>query len=120
MVKNQDLSKIKLHIVLADSAWRSCTKNKQRIQIFKETGDSWYIYQNELDKGYFQNDMAHRGFKELTRKPILIIYCMIKHLILLELRNMMDINLDSLLQWFIHFLIKKCSGVKIRIFQTKN
>ena len=26
------------------------TKNKERIQKFKETGDSRYIYQNELDK----------------------------------------------------------------------
>ena len=26
------------------------TKNKERIKKFKETGDSQYIYQNELDK----------------------------------------------------------------------
>ena len=29
------------------------TKNKERIQKFKETGDSQYIYQNKLDKAYF-------------------------------------------------------------------
>ena len=29
------------------------TKNKERIQKFKETGDSRYIYQNELDKACF-------------------------------------------------------------------
>ena len=29
------------------------TKNKERIQKFKKTGDSRYIYQNELDKAYF-------------------------------------------------------------------
>ena len=29
------------------------TKNKQRIQKFKETGNSRYIYQNELDKACF-------------------------------------------------------------------
>ena len=28
-------------------------KNKKRIQKFKETGDSRYIYQNELDKACF-------------------------------------------------------------------
>ena len=28
-------------------------KNKQRTQKFKETGDSRYIYQNELDKACF-------------------------------------------------------------------
>ena len=34
------------------------TKNKERIQKFKETGDTRYIYQNELDKVYLQHDMA--------------------------------------------------------------
>ena len=28
-------------------------KKKQRIQSFKETGNSRYIYQNKLDKAYF-------------------------------------------------------------------
>ena len=44
------------------------TKNKERIQKFKETGDSWYIYQNELDKACFQHDMAYGDFKDLTRR----------------------------------------------------
>ena len=34
------------------------TKNKERIQRFKETGDTSYIYKNELDKTCFQYDMA--------------------------------------------------------------
>ena len=34
------------------------TKNKERIKKFKETGDSRYIYKNELDKAYFQHDMV--------------------------------------------------------------
>ena len=33
----------------------------------KETGDSRYIYQNELDKAYFQHDMGYGDFKDLTR-----------------------------------------------------
>ena len=44
------------------------TKNRERIQKFKETGDSRYIYQNELDKVCFQQDMAYGDFKDLTRK----------------------------------------------------
>ena len=44
------------------------TKNKERIQTFKETGDSRYIYQNELDKACFQHDMAYGDFKDLTRR----------------------------------------------------
>ena len=43
------------------------TKNKERTQKFKETGDSRYIYQNELDKAYFQHDIAYGDFKDLTR-----------------------------------------------------
>ena len=66
-----------------------------------------YIYQNELDKAYFQNDRAYGDFKDLTRRTQLLIkYYMIKHLILLKIHNRMHINVD-LLQWFINFLIKR-------------
>ena len=41
------------------SACGPFTKNKDRIQKFKETGDSGHIYQNELDKACFQHDMAY-------------------------------------------------------------
>ena len=44
------------------------TKNKERIQTFKETGDLQYIYQNELDKACFQHDMTYGDFKDLTRR----------------------------------------------------
>ena len=33
-------------------------KNKERIQKFKETGESRYIYQNKLDKACFQDDVT--------------------------------------------------------------
>ena len=49
------------------SACGPFTKNKERIQKFKETGDSQCIYQNELDKVWFQHDMAYEDFKHLTR-----------------------------------------------------
>ena len=35
------------------------TKNKERIQKFKETGDTSYIYKDELDNACFQNDIAY-------------------------------------------------------------
>ena len=50
------------------SACGPFTKNKERIQKFKETGDSRYIYQNELDKACFPHDMAYGNFKDLTRR----------------------------------------------------
>ena len=50
-------------------AWTAFTKNKERIQKFKETGNSKYIYQNELDKDYFQHT-AYGDFKDLSRKTV--------------------------------------------------
>ena len=40
------------------SACGPFTKNKERIQKFKETGETSYIYKNELDNTCFQHDMA--------------------------------------------------------------
>ena len=40
------------------------TKSKERIQKIKETGDTSYIYNNELDKACFQHDMAYGNFKD--------------------------------------------------------
>ena len=33
-----------------------------------ETGDSRYIYRNELDKACFQPDMAYGDFKDLAKR----------------------------------------------------
>ena len=38
------------------SACGRFTKSKERIQKFKETGNTEYIYKNELDKVCFQHD----------------------------------------------------------------
>ena len=43
-------------------------KIKKRIQKFKGTGDSRYIYENELDKACLQHDMTYGDFKDLTRR----------------------------------------------------
>ena len=40
----------------------------KKMQKFIETGDSRYIYQNELDKPCYHNDMAYGHFKDLSRK----------------------------------------------------
>ena len=39
------------------------TKNKEKIQKFKETGGTKYIYRNELDKVCFQHGMAYGDLK---------------------------------------------------------
>ena len=43
------------------------TKNKERIQKFKETEDAGDIYKNELDKACFQHDIAYGHFKDIAR-----------------------------------------------------
>ena len=43
-------------------------KHKQRIQNFKETGDTNYIYKNELDKACFTHDAAYSDSKDLTKR----------------------------------------------------
>ena len=50
------------------SACGPLTKNKEKIQKFKETGDTNYIYKNELDKACSQHDMAYGDFKDLERR----------------------------------------------------
>ena len=47
------------------SACGPFTKNKKRMQKFKQTGDLRYIYKNELA---FQHDMAYGEFKDLKKK----------------------------------------------------
>ena len=46
----------------------SVQQYKERTQKFRETGDSRHIYQNELDKACFQQNMAHGDSKDLNRR----------------------------------------------------
>ena len=46
------------------------TKNKERIQKFKEMGDTGYIYKNKFDKACFQHDMTYGDFKDLAKRTI--------------------------------------------------
>ena len=50
------------------SACGPFTKSKEKILKFKETGDSRYVYQDELDKACFQIDIAYADFKNITRR----------------------------------------------------
>ena len=41
---------------------------KERIKEFKHTGDTRYIYRNELDKACFQHDSAYADHKDLINR----------------------------------------------------
>ena len=55
---------------LTYSACGPFTKHKQRIQKFKETGDTNYIYKNELDKACFAHDAAYFDSKDLRKRTV--------------------------------------------------
>ena len=60
-----------MHLTQPGFTYSACglfVKNKERIQKFKETGDTSYIYKNELDKTWFQHDMAYGDFKDLAKR----------------------------------------------------
>ena len=50
------------------SACGPFTRHKERITEFKSTGDTRYIYRNELDKACFQHDSAYAVHKDLINR----------------------------------------------------
>ena len=50
------------------SACGPFTKNKERIEKFVQTGNTNFIYKNELNKACFQHDMAYGKTKDLVKE----------------------------------------------------
>ena len=50
------------------SACAPFTKNKERIEKFMQTGNTNFIYENELDTACFQHDMAYGKTKDLVKE----------------------------------------------------
>ena len=50
------------------SACGPFTKNKERKEKFMQTGNTDFIYKNELDKACFQHDMAYGKLKDLIKR----------------------------------------------------
>ena len=99
------------------SACRPFTKNKERIQKFKEIGDTKYIYKNELHKVCFQHIMACGDFKDLARKTASDKVLRDKAFNIAKKQNMMDIK-EVLLLWFINFLIKNLFQLQIYLLKV--
>ena len=62
-----------MHLRQLQFTYSACgpfTKHKQRIQKFKETGDTNYIYKNELYKTCFAHDAAYSDSENLTKRTI--------------------------------------------------
>ena len=97
------------------TACRQFTRNKERMQKFKETEDSICIYQNELDKLAFNMTWLMEILKIYLEEQLLIKYCVIKHLILLKIRKIYGYQrgLASVKSLLVMVL-------KMEICQTKN
>ena len=50
------------------SAYGPFAKNKERIEKFMTTGNTDFIYKNDLDKACFQHDMAYGKSKDLVKR----------------------------------------------------
>ena len=50
------------------SAFGPFTKNKKVIQTFMQTGNTDYIYKNDLDKAFFQHYLTYGKYKDLTKR----------------------------------------------------
>ena len=62
-----------IHLRQPQFTYSACgpfTKHEQRIQKFKETGDTNYAYKNELDKACFVHDAAYSYSKDLTKRTV--------------------------------------------------
>ena len=62
-----------MHLRQPQFTYSACgpfTKHKQRIQKFKETGYTNYIYKNELGKACFARDAAYSDSKNITKRTI--------------------------------------------------
>ena len=60
-----------MHLRQPQFVYSACgpfTKHKERIKKFKQTGDTRYIYRNELDKACFQHDSAYADHKDLINR----------------------------------------------------
>ena len=62
-----------MHLRQPQFVYSACgpfTRHKERIKKFKQTGDTCYIYRNELDKACFQHDAAYTNYKDVENRLI--------------------------------------------------
>ena len=60
-----------MHLRQPRFIYRACgpfTRHRERTKKFKQTGDTLYIYRNELDKVCFQHDSAYGNNKDLINR----------------------------------------------------
>ena len=64
---------LEIHLRQPQFTYSACgpfNRHEQRIQKFKETGNTNYVFKNELDKACFVHDAAYSDSKDLTKRTI--------------------------------------------------
>ena len=62
-----------IHLRQPQFTYSACgpfTRHEERIQKFKETGDTNYVFKNELDKACYVHDASYSDSKDLTKRSI--------------------------------------------------
>ena len=60
-----------MHLKQPGFTYRACgpfTNNRERIEKLLQTGNTDYIYKNDLDKACLQHDMAYDKYKDLNKR----------------------------------------------------
>ena len=60
-----------MHLKQPGFTYSACgpfTKHAERIKKFKQTGNTSYVFKNELDKACFQHDSAYADYKDFTNR----------------------------------------------------
>ena len=76
------------------SACLPLTNNKEKNQKLVQTGNTNYIYKNDLDKACFQHDKAYGKYKDLTKRTASDNVLRDKVFKLLVIQNLMKITED--------------------------
>ena len=66
-----DKCRPEMHLRQPQFVYSACgpfTRHKERIKKFEQTGDTRYIYRNDLDKACFQHDSAYADNKDLINR----------------------------------------------------
>ena len=66
-----DIFMPEMHLKQPGFTYSACglfTKNKEGIEKFMQTGNTVFIYRNELDKACFQHDMTYGKSKDLVKR----------------------------------------------------
>ena len=107
-----------MHLKQPGCTYGACgpfTKNKEKTEKFMQTGDTNFIYKNELDKACFQHDMAYGKTKDLIKRNQINAF-----------RIASDPKYDGYqrglasMVWFTSFLIKSPKEVVLLINQIIN